>query len=257
MQPLHGLYPNMETCNHDILLQHKKGEEKVPLHQQCTTWILIFPWWHQTLCERQQMWICYWLAIVPNKWSLYQYLEGEELVLEYAKFQLQQREIFWPDCRLSTNVTLPIHSFHLCRPLNLDALSTSNFSKIMHHNAIIRAIEDTNKLENDGLMDKYYVVGVIAIPYPRFGMFTNIISIHDNSWCVAIDDIPQYACMDFIKLSSMALGKKEFGVLQTFVLWDQISTSGVNYDNKFIHTPTYTYNKIMLPLELVGVIENE
>lgn len=166
MQPLHGLYPNMETCNHDILLQHKKGEEKVPLHQQCTTWILISPWWHQTLCERQQMWICYWLAIVPNKWSLYQYLEGEELVLEYAKFQLQQREIFWPDCRLSTNVTLPIHSFHLCRPLNLDALSTSNFSKIMHHNAIIRAIEDTNKLENDGLMDKYYVVGVIAIPYP-------------------------------------------------------------------------------------------
>lgn len=34
--------------------------------------------------------------------------------------------------------------------------------------------------------------------------------------------------------------------------------SKVNYDdNKFIQTPTHTYNKAMRPFELVGVVEHK
>ena len=47
-----------------------------------------------------------------------------------------------------------------------------------------------NKWESAGLMDGYYVVGVIVIPYPRFGVIINIVSKKDNAYHVIIGNIP-------------------------------------------------------------------
>ena len=57
-------------------------------------------------------------------------------------------------------------------------------------------------------MDMYYVVGVTAISHPKFGVIINIVSKVDNSYRVAIGDILQCICLDFIKMSFMALGNK-------------------------------------------------
>ena len=43
-------------------------------------------------------------------------------------------------------------------------------------------------------MDGYYVVGVIAIPYPRFGVIIKIVSKKDNAYHATIGDIPQRTC---------------------------------------------------------------
>jgi hypothetical protein len=47
---------------------------------------------------------------------------------------------------------------------------------------------------SEGFMDGYYVVGVIAIPYPRFGVIIKIVSKEDNAYHATIGDIPQCTC---------------------------------------------------------------
>lgn len=85
-------------------------------------------------------------------------------------------------------------------------------------------------------------------------MIINIISKEDNSCCAAIGDIPQCTCTDFIKLSSMALGKKGKWGHYKYMYYEFKFICKVNYDNdKYIHTPTYIYNKVMKLLELASV----
>jgi len=65
-----------------------------------------------------------------------------------------------------------------------------------------------NKWKCVELLDGYYVVGVIVIPYLGLGAIINIVSKEDISYHIVIDDIPHYTCINFTKLSSHALGKK-------------------------------------------------
>jgi hypothetical protein len=51
--------------------------------------------------------------------------------------------------------------------------------------------------------------GVTAIPYSRFGVIINIVFKKDNSTSKKVIKIPQYTCPNFIKMSSMVLGKKK------------------------------------------------
>ena len=103
------------------------------------------------------------------------------LAVEYAMYELHQRKTFLPCCRLSAIGTFPITSYHFCVPNKPCVHSTSKFLKIRHLNLTSRTTYHINKWENDGLMDGYYVVGVIDILYPRFGVFINIVSKEDNS----------------------------------------------------------------------------
>ena len=105
----------------------------------------------------------------------------------------------------------------------------------------------TNKWESDGLMDIYYVVGVTTILYLEFGVIVNIISKEDNFYCITIGDLPQCTSLDFVKLSSMALGKKRKWRYCKCLYYVFIFLCKVNYDNnKSTYTPTYsTYNKVM------------
>jgi hypothetical protein len=66
-----------------------------------------------------------------------------------------------------------------------------------------------NELENARLMDNYYVIEIIGTLNPCFGVIINIVSKEDITYGVIIGDIRHYTCiMDFIKMSSHALGKK-------------------------------------------------
>ena len=63
-------------------------------------------------------------------------------------------------------------------------------------------VDHKNKWKSEGLMDNYYVVGVAAIPYLRFGVLIDIIPKEDIAYHVAIGDIPLCTCYDFTKMSS-------------------------------------------------------
>lgn len=57
---------------------------------------------------------------------------------------------------------------------NLDAHPSCRFSKTMWSNPIVPMANLKNKWENTRLMDAYYVVGVISIRIPTFGVIINI-----------------------------------------------------------------------------------
>lgn len=74
-------------------------------------------------------------------------------------------------------------------------------------------------MENTNVIDNYFVVGEITIPYSGFAMLINVVSKEDFVYCVTIRDIPHYACLELHKnvISSFA-EKKEMDVLKTYVL---------------------------------------
>ena len=75
-------------------------------------------------------------------------------------------------------------------PLNLDIHQTFIFSKSKCYNPTTPMANHKSKWKSDELMDTYYVVGVTAISYLGFGVIINIVSKKDNSYYVAIGDIP-------------------------------------------------------------------
>ena len=75
---------------------------------------------------------------------------------------------------------------------------------------------------------------------------------------ITIGDTPQCICPNFIKLNSVAPEKKEKWVYFKHMYFEFRFLSKVNYVNdKFIHAPTYTYNKVIRLIKLVGVVEHE
>ena len=104
-------------------------------------------------------------------------------------------------------------------------------------------------------MKDYYVVGGIAIPYPIFGVIINIVSKENNSYSITIDDIPHCTCRNITKMSSHALGKKAKWVYCKHLYYVFRYLCKVDYgSDKFIHTPMFTYNKVLPLLELTSVV---
>jgi hypothetical protein len=85
-------------------------------------------------------------------------------------------------------------------PLNADP--TSRFGKYVRRNLSALTINHKNKWNNIGFIDGYYVVEIIAIPYPRFGVLINIVYKEDIIYYVTIGDMPHCTCLDFTKMSS-------------------------------------------------------
>lgn len=67
-------------------------------------------------------------------------------------------------------------------------------------------------------MDNYHVVGVTAIISLGFGVLSNIVLKEDIAYHVIIGNIPHCTCLNFTKMPSTSLGKKEMSVLQTSLL---------------------------------------
>jgi len=196
--------------------------------------------------------------IVPNTWSVKigTNLSREEvLALAYARFQLQQREALSPHRRLSTIATLPNPRSRFHMPPNPDAHPTFRFGKTVCRNPTTSTADHKNKCESAGLMDGYFVVGVTAIPYPRFGVIINLVSKEDITYRVTIADIPHCICPDFTKMSSHALGKKGKWVYCKHLYYVFRFLCNVDYESdKFIHASTYTYNEVVRLLEFDGVV---
>jgi hypothetical protein len=87
---------------------------------------------------------------------------------------------------------------------------------------------------------------------------SSVISNGNKSQCVTIGDIPQCTCPYFIVLSFVTLGKKRIWMYCNHLYHVFIFLNNVDYDNdKFIHTPTYTYDEVMRLVELVYVVEHK
>ena len=159
---------------------------------------------------------------------------------------------------VSTIPTLLIPRSHFCMPLNPDAHPTLRFGKTVRQNPIAPTANHKNKWESVGLMDIYYVVVVNAIPYPGYGVIMNIVSKEDITDRITIGDIPPCKCLDFMKMSSQALGKNEIWVYCKHLYYVFRFLCKVDYESdKFIHAPRYTYNVVMRLLELASVVECE
>ena len=208
----------------------------------------------------KKMYVLDW-PVVPNTWPVKigtNLSRQEVLALKDVGFQLQQREVISPRRRLSTIATLPIPQTDFRVPLKLDAHPTSRFGKTVRRNLGALMANHKNKWESVGLMDGYYVVGIIAIPYPRFGVLLNIVSNDDIKYCVTIADMPHCTCPEFTKISSQSLGKKGKWVYCKHLYYVFRFLCKVDYgSDKFIHAPTYSYNEVMRLLELAGVVECE
>jgi hypothetical protein len=195
--------------------------------------------------------------VVPNIWPMKigtNLSRQEVLALEDVGFQLQQSGALLPSCRLTTITMLPIPRMDFHVPRNPDAHPSSRFGKSVHRNLVRPTVDHKNKWETAGLMDIYYVVGKIAIPYPWFGVLINIVSKEDITYRVTIGDMPHCTCFDFTKMSSQSLGNKEKWVYCKHLYYVFEFLYKVNYDSdKFIHAPTYSYNEVMRPLELADV----
>lgn len=101
-------------------------------------------------------------------------------------------------------------------------------------------------------------VGSTTILFPGFGVIINIVSKDDVTYRVTIGNIPRCICLDSIKMSSQTLGKKGNGCIINIFIMSSKFLCKVGYEsNKFIHGPTFNYNKAMQLLGLVGVDECE
>ena len=65
--------------------------------------------------------------------------------------------------------------------------------------------------------DRYYVVGVMAIMYLRHGCTITIVSKEERTYLVFFANNPQWTCLDFAKMTSMAVS-----CMQAFALRLQI-----------------------------------
>jgi len=70
---------------------------------------------------------------------------------------------------LSKIATLPICMSHFHVPTNPSAHPSFIFLKIICFSPTMLMVNKKNKWKSTKLMDMYYVVGVCAIPNPKFG----------------------------------------------------------------------------------------
>ena len=167
-------------------------------------------------------------------------------------------EAFSPRRRLSTIAILPIPKTEFHVLLNPDAYPTSRFGKSVRCDLTTPMNNFINKWESAGLMDGCYVVGIGAIPYPKFGVLINIVFKEDITYRVTIGDMRHCTCPDCTKMSSQSLRKEEISMDDKHLYYVFGFLCKVDYDSdKFMYGPTYSYNEVMWLLELAGVVKCE
>ena len=102
-------------------------------------------------------------------------------------------------------------------------------------------------------MDGYYVVGVIAIPYLGYGCIVTVISKEEKTYLVSVVDNPHHNCPNFVKMTSMVVGKRGHWMPCKHSYYDFMYLCKVDYAiDKFVHASTFIYNEVMCLFELVG-----
>jgi hypothetical protein len=104
-------------------------------------------------------------------------------------------------------------------------------------------------------MNNHYVILVIVIPCHGFGMFINMVSKKDITYCITVGNILHCTCLDFMEMSSHALGKKGKWVYYKHICYVFRFMCKMDYESdKFIHAPTYTHNEVMRLPELASFV---
>ena len=131
-----------------------------------------------------------------------------------------------PHYVLSTIATFPIPQSQSCVLLTLDA--NARFTKTMCWNPTTPVVDYKNYWDNDGLVDEYYVVRAIAIPYLEYGVIIDIIHKEDVTNRVA-DDVPklhQNVVSSFGKEREMDLPQTNFVIsLNFYARWIMTMTN--------------------------------
>ena len=139
---------------------------------------------------------------------------------------------------------LPFPWSYFCVPPNTNAHPTSRFPKLVRQNPTTPT-PNQSKWKSVGFTDGPYVVEIIKIPYPGFGVITDIISKKDTSYWITIGNIPSAHARTSPKCPIKLWVRKGNERLNTFTLCSNLYVRWTTTTNIFIHVPTYTYNEVM------------
>jgi hypothetical protein len=92
---------------------------------------------------------------------------------------------------------------------------------------------------------------------PWYKVIIKIISKVDTSYRVIIGYFLQCTYLDFIQMSFVTLGEKGKWVFRKHLYYVYEFLCKDYHNDKFIHTTTYTYNKVMQLLEFAYIVEQE
>ena len=104
------------------------------------------------------------------------------------------------------------------------------------------------------LMDRYFVVEVTAILYPRFGAIVNIVFKKDISYHITIGNFSHCTCLDFTKMDSHALREKgKWDFTNIFIMYSCFYARWITTVQSSFMLQCM-YNEVMW-LVLVGIAE--
>lgn len=119
----------------------------------------------------------------------------------------------------------------------------SRYLKIMYQNPTTPTTNHINKWENGKLIVRNYMIGVNVIPYPNLAWSSILSSRRMTPIVLQLVTSHNAHSWTSPKLSSLALGEKmKMGVLQTLVLWVQISIQGESQQQQ-VHQRSNIYSQ--------------
>ena len=105
-------------------------------------------------------------------------------------------------------------------------------------------------------MDGTYITDVVTVPHPGYGAIIDDFSHSKQKYNVIISAFPTCTCPDFKAMETAALGKHRKWVPCKHLYYIFRFLCKMDYaTHSLMHAPTFSYNEVMLTLELCGVVE--
>ena len=201
--------------------------------------------------------VLHWPA-VPQSWPVKigtTLTRQEVLDLEDAGFQLQQRGTLSPRRQFQSCADMPLLRSSFREPEYPDTHPTIRHNISIRRNPEAPTAEHRNKWESAALMSSCHVTGVIPIPYPGYGC---VISLHTGNadiYRITISNLSSCTCPDFVRMSASSLGKKKQWVYCKHIYYVFRYLCKMDYRTEtFMHAPSFSYNEVILLLQLAGVL---
>jgi len=130
-------------------------------------------------------------------------------------------------------------------------------NKIVHRIANAPTTEQQNKWKSVGNI-KGQILGVTLLPFSGLGAIVSLETGADknrNVYRITMGMYPSCTCPDFTNMVVSAIGGRQQYVnyKHLYYLYRYFCKMDV-YDDKFIHTPSYSFNELKLLLVRTGII---
>jgi hypothetical protein len=180
----------------------------------------------------------------------------EVIVLEEARFQLQQRGVLSPCQQFQVSLDMPLFQSHFFVPADFTLFDTFRHGFAIQRIKDVPTSEQRNKWSSAALMNNCYVSNFFAIPYPGWYCVITLVTGKEKSYCITFTNLPSSLCLDFQMIQFEALGKKGKWMYCKHVYYILRYLCKLDFQvDKFMHAPSYSFNEVMCILELANIAE--